>query len=300
MKIDYCLILAAGFGTRMGEIGKLLPKVLWPVFEKPLLELQIRYARNLGIKRIFINLHHQATIIQDFINSIPHDDITILFEPDILDVGGAVHNLAVQGSVNYHGNLLILNSDQFLFFDKSYFDQALTSIQSHACSLFMIEVNKSGKYNQVTLKNSPNGDFFGQIIAANNVVDEIFWTYSGNSLVNLNKLSPNLGKTNFYQTVARYEKELVPVIKLEKLSYWDFGTLPRYLDSLVRIIASVRTPDEFIKFLLHEKALDLEKLDQVSQSYLSSDLKVLDFSAFRGPKIYLDDAIEFENIKVQL
>ena len=55
MKIDYCLILAAGFGSRMGEIGKILPKVLWHIFEKSLLELEIEYARSLGIKKIFIN-----------------------------------------------------------------------------------------------------------------------------------------------------------------------------------------------------------------------------------------------------
>jgi len=41
MQIDYCLILAAGFGTRMGKIGKKLPKVHGPDFEKSLLELQV-------------------------------------------------------------------------------------------------------------------------------------------------------------------------------------------------------------------------------------------------------------------
>lgn len=300
MKIDYCLILAAGFGTRMGEIGKTLPKVLWTIFEKTLLELEIRYARSLGIKKIFINLHHQASIIQNFIQSIPHDDITILFEPEILDVGGAVHNLAAQGSVNYNGNLLILNSDQFLFFDKKYFNLALQQLQTSATCLLMIQVEKTGNYNQVTIKEDPRGSYFGQIINSKNVVDEKFWTYSGNSLINLSKLVPEGGKTNFYKTVARYEKERVPLIKLEKISYWDFGTLTRYIESLQKILLQVKSPDDFVGFILSEGALDLEKLDGDSQSYNSSQSKVLDFTSFNGPKITLGSQIEYRGIREPL
>ena len=96
MQIDYCLILAAGFGTRMGSIGQKLPKVLWPVFEKSLLELQVAYARSLGAKRVFINLHHMGEEIERFCQDrAAFEDVTYLWErPEILDIGGAVHNLA--------------------------------------------------------------------------------------------------------------------------------------------------------------------------------------------------------------
>ena len=46
MIVENALILAAGAGTRMGEIGKVLPKVLWPVFECSLLELEVLYAHH--------------------------------------------------------------------------------------------------------------------------------------------------------------------------------------------------------------------------------------------------------------
>ena len=58
MKVDNVLILAAGAGTRMGEIGKKLPKVLWPVFEKSILELEVLYAEELGAQNIYINTYN--------------------------------------------------------------------------------------------------------------------------------------------------------------------------------------------------------------------------------------------------
>ena len=48
MKVDHVLILAAGKGTRMGKIGKVLPKVLWPIFAKNLIELQVSFAKKLA------------------------------------------------------------------------------------------------------------------------------------------------------------------------------------------------------------------------------------------------------------
>ncbi len=67
MQIDYALILSAGKGTRMGEVGKLLPKPLWPIFHKTLLELQVEYCLELGIKKIFINTHYLAESIRNFL-----------------------------------------------------------------------------------------------------------------------------------------------------------------------------------------------------------------------------------------
>ena len=111
MRIDHCLILAAGFGTRMGAIGQKLPKVLWPVFEKSLLELQVAYARSLGIEKIYINLHYMGEQIEEYCKTkSAFEGVKFLWEkPEILDIGGAIHNLAAQPEVKYKGRLLVLN-----------------------------------------------------------------------------------------------------------------------------------------------------------------------------------------------
>jgi len=153
MQIDYCLILAAGFGTRMGKIGQNLPKVLWPIFEKSLLELQVAYARSLGAKKIFINLHYMGEEIEKYcILRSAFDGVEFLWEkPDILDIGGAVHNLASQPSIKYRGKLLILNADQFFYIKKDDLAQILKPYLKEPAVLFSYMVNSALGYNALEI-----------------------------------------------------------------------------------------------------------------------------------------------------
>ena len=51
--------------------------------------------------------------------------VTVLHEEVLLDSGGAIHNLASRPEVNYAGNLLLVNGDQFLFFKTSSSDTSI-------------------------------------------------------------------------------------------------------------------------------------------------------------------------------
>src|SRR5690606_36142936 len=141
--------MAAGFGTRMGSIGKQLPKVLWPVFERSILELQVAYARSLGIDNIYINLHHMGEQIEEFCKTkAGFEGVKFLWEkPEILDIGGAIHNLASQPDVKYKGKLLVLNADQFFFLKKEDLLRILTPYAKAPAVLFSYWVNSSLGYN---------------------------------------------------------------------------------------------------------------------------------------------------------
>ena len=116
MKVDYAFILAAGLGTRMGELGKFIPKPLWPVFDKTLLELQFEYLKTLGIKKIFINTHHLGHLVQKKVDDLGQKDVVISHEVDIQDIGGGIHRVAEK--IGYRGRLLVVNCDQFLWLSK--------------------------------------------------------------------------------------------------------------------------------------------------------------------------------------
>lgn len=277
MQIDYCLILAAGFGTRMGPIGEKLPKVLWPVFEKPLLELQVKYARSLGAKKIFINLHHQSQLILETCKKISaFEDVEFLLEaPEILDIGGGIHNLSQK--VGGKGRLLVLNADQFFYLKPEEFDALTKGREKDSCVLFTNEVNSSDGYN--ALKIDSEGNLQGIIKNSDLGRGEKIETYTGNAIINLKDLKPDSGPSKFFDSVANWNQVNVKRIKLE-VDYWDFGTRDRYWETSFRILERYRVNSNhpFLRFLVQERALKTWKIDLNQLSYNGSANRVINLT----------------------
>lgn len=102
-----CLILAAGFGTRMGALGADRPKPLIEVAGRTLLEHALDIARAAGAGPIAVNAHHRAEQIAAHLRGQP--DIAVLHEtPEILESGGAVKNAAEAFPT---GPMITLNAD---------------------------------------------------------------------------------------------------------------------------------------------------------------------------------------------
>lgn len=99
-----CLILAAGFGTRMGALTEDCPKPLIDVAGRPLLEHALEAAT--GTAPITVNAHYHADQIAAY---LAERDVFIQHEsPDILDSGGAVKRFAKNLP---KGPLATLNAD---------------------------------------------------------------------------------------------------------------------------------------------------------------------------------------------
>lgn len=245
MQIDYALILSAGLGTRMGEIGKKLPKVLWPVYFKTLLELQIRYCEDLGLKKIYINTHYLHEEIYNYLKEIGLDKkIVVLHEEPLLDSGGAIHNLAARPEIDYKGNLLLVNGDQFLFFDKKFWESALAKVTTSRAVLFGIKVEKEAVYNETVL----SGDKLIEI-KKNTEKNRDYVTYSGLGILNLGGLRPVHGISRFFETVANYKEEKVLFVVPDKFEYWDFGTSVIYAESIFKLASDSGRNTEMGKFL---------------------------------------------------
>ena len=106
------MILAAGRGTRLGELGRTVPKVLVDVGGEPLLARQIAYLKDNGIERIVINAHHLAEQIEEFVANHPAAaDITVVRESELLGTAGGVRNaLELLGSepfVVLYGDVIV-------------------------------------------------------------------------------------------------------------------------------------------------------------------------------------------------
>lgn len=251
MQIDYALILSAGLGTRMGEIGKRIPKVLWPIYFKTLLELQIRYCQDLGIKKIYINTHYLHDAIVKFLYSSGlQDSVFVLYEDPLLDSGGAIHNLAARQEVGYHGKLLLVNADQFLFFEEKFWQDAIREIHNNRAVLFGIRVDKNSAYNETITEKNRLVEIRKNIQKNNDYI-----TYSGLGLLNLEGLKPVVGVSRFFETVADFKSQSVELVVPSEFEYWDFGTADIYAQNIFKLKNPGERQSRMGKFLEKHAAL---------------------------------------------
>lgn len=267
MKVDHCLILAAGYGTRMGKIGEILPKVMWPIFEKSMLELQVFFAKQFGINNIAINVHHQSKLILELASKInSFEGVNFLVEDEILDIGGAIHNFAK--TVGYRGNLLVINADQFLMFNKDFIKEIYD--EGQVATLMTYQVESASNYNELIVENNR----LIEVIKKENIShDNGYITYSGNSLVNLSKLERIEGKTPFFESVANYKNKKILCVNAP-FEYIDFGTKKRYWDSIHKTLKN--NHPNFLTFLKESHSINTfsEKYEghiYVTDAYISLD-----------------------------
>jgi len=87
------LILAAGLGTRLGQLTSDRPKALVEVCGRTMLEHQLRHLSAAGFDRFVINIHHFAASVREFLSE-RNDfglDIRLSDETDLLlDTGGGI------------------------------------------------------------------------------------------------------------------------------------------------------------------------------------------------------------------
>jgi NDP-sugar pyrophosphorylase family protein len=88
------MILAAGLGTRLLPLTENRPKPLFPILDRPLLDILIRRLQSAGCEAIIINTHHLSDMIDQFVKDqtcgIP---VVTRYEPTILGTAGAIKNV---------------------------------------------------------------------------------------------------------------------------------------------------------------------------------------------------------------
>ncbi|WP_373499337.1 sugar phosphate nucleotidyltransferase [Desulfococcus sp.] len=89
------LILAAGLGTRLMPYTRRVPKPLFTVGGRPLLDILIRRLAAAGCEAVVVNTHHLHERIEAFVSGQGYPiPVTTRYEPRILGTGGAIRNLA--------------------------------------------------------------------------------------------------------------------------------------------------------------------------------------------------------------
>lgn len=68
--IRQAIIPAAGAGSRMGYLSKILPKCMYPVADQPIIQRVVANARLLGVREFVIITHFKENIIKDYFEKV--------------------------------------------------------------------------------------------------------------------------------------------------------------------------------------------------------------------------------------
>ncbi len=111
------MILAAGFGTRLGEIGKTLPKCLLEVGGKTMLEHVVERLGAAGVSGLVINAHHLAEAVQEFVERKKNFGmpVSFSFEKQIQGTGGGIK--AARELLGENESFFVHNADIYSEFD---------------------------------------------------------------------------------------------------------------------------------------------------------------------------------------
>ena len=81
-------ILAAGLGTRMGPLSRVLPKPAWTLNGRSLLSLAAESMRAGGLENLACNAHH----LRERLESAAEQRLEVCFEPTLLGSAGGLHH----------------------------------------------------------------------------------------------------------------------------------------------------------------------------------------------------------------
>lgn len=103
------MVLAAGRGTRLGDLGERQAKALIEIDGRPLLDHQLDYLAGQGADRVVVNASHLARQLEEFAEA--HQgapELEVIVEPEPLGTAGGVLNALPRFSP---GPLLVLYGD---------------------------------------------------------------------------------------------------------------------------------------------------------------------------------------------
>lgn len=174
------MLLAAGKGTRLRPLTNEVPKCMVPVAGKPLLEWNIEWLGQYGIKNLIINLHHRPEAVIDYFadGSSWGVDITYSVEDTLLGTAGGVKNV----EWFFEGPFLLWYGDNLCtcdiagLYDLHRRNQAVATLalfrREDPTSSGIVGVNQGGRITRFLEKPQPEQVFSNWVNAGVSVLDK--------------------------------------------------------------------------------------------------------------------------------
>lgn len=210
-------ILAAGLGTRLFPYTRTLPKPLFTLLSRPILEHIIHQLTQIGCTQIIINTHHLHHQIEQFISRInPCVDIKLLYEPDILETGGGIAN--AKAYLDDHP-FFVINADVIS-------DINLKDVYDMHCQSKMLATLVLHDYKQF---NTVAVDDHGYILNFSTKKDSLAFTgiqVLSPEIYNYFPDKPKFSSIEVYQTLCPLKQ--IKACVLKNIFWSDIGTVDAY------------------------------------------------------------------------
>lgn len=206
------MILAAGFGKRLGHLTQSTPKPLIKVKGQPLIKYHLSKLLAADYSQIVINTHYLSDEIINYVKKEFDNDPRIIFsiEKEILGTGGGIKK-----ALHHFGNddFLVLNSDIYSDLDYKYF-KSFTSP-----TLFAVETKNQGDFNiknsKVCLETTKNYTWMGFSVVNAEVFNHVahikfhYWDDCLKRHASSNNLYAEIPKINWYDVGTIQTLELL-------------------------------------------------------------------------------------------
>ncbi len=167
------LILSAGFGTRLLPYTKHLPKPLFPIAGKPVLDRCIQNLGRAGCTKVFVNTHHLHEKIEAHVSKSCYDiAVETVFEPEILGTAGAIKKLELHLK---DAPFFLVNSDIVTDID---FKKVYAFHLRHTSPVTMV-MHDYPRYNCVKIDTKGHVIEFQQIKSENTRPQDKLYAFTG-------------------------------------------------------------------------------------------------------------------------
>jgi D-glycero-alpha-D-manno-heptose 1-phosphate guanylyltransferase len=152
--IPEVVILCGGYGTRVRQISKKLPKALLSINQKPFLYWVLKNLENQGVKKVFLCIGYKGYLIKSFVKKNKNNfNLKIICSSEnsknLLGTGGAIKKILKKLNSYFY----IMQGDTFLFMNLK---KMLLSFQKKKKPILMMvykNFDKKHKNNIILGKN---------------------------------------------------------------------------------------------------------------------------------------------------
>lgn len=223
-------ILAAGFGTRLGNATRDLPKPLLPIGSHRLIDWPVQSLQNAGISEIVVNLHYHGDQIRRYlVDGFPDIHFIFSVEETILGTGGGIafakEHLQDETFVIFNADVISDIGIRGLVAHHRSSGAAATmvTVTDSSSKSGEVRIDASGRVRQISGRPPSAGHFQPRVFAGIHVVEPSIFDY----------VQPRFSSviTDFYLPMMTEGK---PVSAFDHNGYWCDAGSPETYKRIIR------------------------------------------------------------------